>query len=392
LLEERIGPLFEAVRDRYHYIFPSVDKVALNGRVLAYIVSELQSYSLLRTKTDVKGAAYEELVGANLRGDRGEYFTPRNVCDMAVSMVLALYPPRRHTSLRILDPCCGTGGFLVSVINHLRELFAKQELAKGGSENEIAERVSARIRDVATHSLFGLDINPFLVQTCQMNLVMHGDGSANVFQADSLYSPGEWDDHDAASRVGYGKFDVVITNPPFGGKAVVDDPHLLDQYELARYGSREPRSLLPSEQMFVEGAWKYLKPGGRLVIVLPDSILNNPGLGFVRQWLFGRARILASVDLPKETFAESGGVPNPSVLIVERLTREEARLAKAGALDPYDIFMAIPKTAGRDKRGNPVYYKTPEGQEVLDSDMEPILDDDLPLVAEAFANQLGAVT
>jgi type I restriction enzyme M protein len=359
--------------------------------VLAYIVSELQAYSLLRTKTDVKGAAYEELVGANLRGDRGEYFTPRNVCDMAIKMVYSLYPQRRHPSLRVLDTCCGTGGFLVSAINHLRDLFAAQEQVKGGTTAEINERVRARIREVAAERLFGLDINPFLVQTCQMNLVMHGDGSANVFQADALYSPGEWDDPKAVSKVAYGKFDIVVTNPPFGGKAVIDDPHLLDQYELARFKSREQRSSLPAEQLFVEGAWKYLKPGGHMAIVLPDSILNNPGLEFVRQWLTGRARILASVDLPKETFAESGGVPNPSVLIVERLTREEQRLANAGALDPYDIFMAIPKTAGRNKRGNPIYYKTPEGEEVLNEDLEPILDDDLPLVAEAFAAELEGV-
>jgi type I restriction enzyme M protein len=389
LRDERIAPLFEAVRERYGYIFPTGDKVTLNGRVLAYIISELQSYSLLRTQTDVKGAAYEELVGANLRGDRGEYFTPRNVCDMAVSMVFALHPAGRLTSIRILDTCCGTGGFLVSAINQLRELLMRNERAKGGSEREIAERVSTRIRDVATRNMFGIDINPFLVQTCQMNLVMHGDGSANVVQADSLYSPGEWDDATAAARIGHGTFDVVVTNPPFGGKAVVDDPHLLDQYELAKLDSRESRSSLPSEQMFVEGAWKYLKPGGFLAIVLPDSILNNPGLAFIRRWLFRRTRIVASVDLPKETFADSGGVPNPSVLIVQRLTREEIRLAEAHALEPTDIYMAIPKTVGRDKRGNPVYYKTAEGFEVMDENSLPMLDDELPLVASGFASWLA---
>jgi type I restriction enzyme M protein len=384
LLEERITPLFRAVRDHYQYIFPSADKVALNGRVLAYIVSELQSYSLLRTQTDVKGAAYEELVGANLRGDRGEYFTPRNVCDMAVGMVFALFPKRRLTSLRILDPCCGTGGFLVSVINYMRELFMAQERAKGGDEREILERVNNRIRQVATNCLYGLDINPFLVQTCQMNLVMHGDGSANIYHADSLYSPGEWDDLDAAAKIGYEKFDIVITNPPFGGKAVVDDPHLLDQYELSRYESRESRAFLPSEQMFVEGAWKYVKPGGYLVIVIPDSILNNPSLEFIRRWLFRRARVIASVDLPKETFAESGGVPNPSVLIVQRLKRDEVRLGEAMALDSNEIFMAIPKTAGRNKRGNPIYFRTPEGLEMLNTELEPELDDELPLVMHDF--------
>jgi len=389
LRNERIGPLFDAVKGRYRYIFPHGARIALNGRVLAYIVSELQRYSLLQTKTDVKGAAYEELVGANLRGDRGEYFTPRNVCDMAVGMVLSLYPERQLTSLRILDTCCGTGGFLVSVINHLRDFIGRRETAKGGSAEEIGVRTQAALREIATQNIYGLDINPFLVQTCQMNLVMHGDGSANVFQADSLALPGEWDDANAAARISYSKFHVVVTNPPFGSEGVIDDPHILEQYELAREGNMRLRTSMPPEQLFVEAAWKFLKPGGILAIVLPDSILNNPGKEFIRRWLFRRARIIASVDLPKETFADHGGVPNPSVLIVQRLTREETKLAEARALDPYEIFMAIPKTAGRDKRGEPIYYRTPDGLEVLNEDEKPTVDDELPFVAQRFAAWYG---
>lgn len=382
--EERMEPLFAAVKERYPYIFKHNENIELNGRVLAYVVSELQKYSLLRTQTDVKGAAYEELVGANLRGDRGEYFTPRNVCDMAVKMVLSTYPAHRFSSLRILDCCCGTGGFLVSAVNHFRQVFTEQEQAKSNDEQIVTDRVSARIKEIATLNFFGIDINPFLVRTCQMNLVMHGDGSANVFQSDSLYSPTEWDNAEARAKVGNGNFDIVVTNPPFGGKAVVDDPHLLSRYELSTYDAKNPRSCLPAEQMFVEAAMKYLKPGGKLAIVLPDGILNNPGLEFIRQWLFRHGKIIASIDLPKETFADSGGVPNPSVLILEKFTKEEQRLAIAGALEDHPVFMAVPKTAGRDKRGNTIYYRTPEGFEVLNDNMEPLIDDELPAVAEHF--------
>lgn len=385
LLDERIGPLFGAVRDRYPYIFPRGDTIDLNNRVLSYIVSELQPYSLLRTQADVKGAAYEELVGANLRGDRGEFFTPRNVCEMAVRMVFAIYPERQLTSLRIFDPCCGTGGLLVSAINYLRDLFAHQETLKGGSDAEVRERVNNRVREVATRNLFGTDINPFLVQTCQMNLVMHGDGSANVFQADSLLLPGEWENVEAAGKIKHATFDIVLTNPPFGEKAIIDDPHLLDQFNLTYVDSRKPRSSLPSEQLFVEAAWKYLKPGGILAIILPDSILNNPSLIFLRRWLLKHARIIASVDLPKETFSEDGGVPNPSVLILQRLKDEDIQSAEVGTLEPNDIFMAIPHTIGRDKRGNPIYFRTPEGMEVLNENMEPEVNDELPLVASEFS-------
>ena len=182
LRDERIAFLFEDVKNRYPYIFEPDERIKLNLKVLAYIVSELQRYSLLNTQTDVKGQAYEELVGANLRGDRGEFFTPRNVCDMAVRMVLSLHSNQKIASLKVLDCCCGTGGFLVSVINNLREKITGFEVVRGGSEEERGTRVGERLKSLAERNLFGMDINPFLVRTTQMNLVMHGDGSANVFQ------------------------------------------------------------------------------------------------------------------------------------------------------------------------------------------------------------------
>jgi type I restriction enzyme M protein len=384
VFDERIAPLFEEVKQRYPYIFDVSDHIKLNRRVLSYIVSEIQRYSLLRTDTDVKGAAYEELVGENLRGDRGEFFTPRNVCDMAVRMSLALYAPQRLTSLRILDCCCGTGGFLVSAINILRDAVIGFEERKGGAESEIQARVAARVKEIAERNLCGMDINPFLVRTTQMNLVMHGDGSVNVFPGDSLASPGEWDNEDARKRIIPGSFDICVTNPPFGGKAIIDDPHILSRYELPTFQAVTQRSSMPAEQLFVEAALKYVKPSGYLAIVLPDSILNNPSLEFIRGWLFRRARIIASVDMPKETFADSGGVPNPSVLLVQRLARDDIKLAEANALGEYDVFMSIPKTAGRDKRGNAKYYRTPEGKVILNERDEPVKDDEVSLVAEAF--------
>lgn len=173
--------------------------------------------------------------------------------------------------------------------------------SEDGGAVGVPESVARRVKDICQQNLYGLDINPFLVRICQMNLVMHGDGSANVFQADTLFSLGEWDDRDAASKVGHGTFDIVVTNPPFGGDAIIDDPHLLSAYELAGFGVLAGvRGSLPAEQLFVEAALNFLKVGGRLAIVLPDSILNNPGLVFIRRWLIRRVRLLASIDLPKK--------------------------------------------------------------------------------------------
>lgn len=382
LVEDRILPLFAKVKKRYPYIFEEDERIKLEPSVLAYIVAEMQYISLTESETDVKGAAYEELVGENLRGDRGEYFTPRNVCDMTVRMIQALHAESDLQELTVLDCCSGTGGFIVSWIDNLREIFRRQEVAR--KRSDIENRVRNRIRETCANSLFGLDINPFLVRTAQMNLVMHGDGSTNVFRVDSSRSPGEWTD-EARKKIPFGKADVVLTNPPFGSEVKIDDAHVLEHYELSRWESTNKRASLPAEQLFVETAMKFLKEGGYLGIVLPDGILNNPGLRFLRSWLLKRGRIIASVDLPKETFAISGGVNNPSVLIVRKFTKEQLRRANAGIMDSnHMVFMSSPKTAGIDKRGTPIYLRHPDGREITDEEGTRFLDDEIAAVADHF--------
>ena len=388
LMEERIAPLFDRVRDRYPFIFEADERIRLEDRVVAYVVHELQYLSLLETETDVKGDAYEELVGANLRGDRGEYFTPRNVCDMAVRMAMSLYDDLALTSLKVLDCCCGTGGFLVSWLNNLHGTLLDQERGRPHGKSSPEERARRRVQQVCTSNLFGLDINRTLVRTCQMNLVLHGDGSSNVFRADSVRSPGEWD-AEVRQAVPYGKVDVLFTNPPFGGKAKIDDGHILSRYELTEWDAASARSALPAEQLFVETALRFLKPGGYLVIVVPDGIVNNPGLKFIRSWLLRRTRIVASVGLPKTTFAASKGIQNPTVLIVQKLSPTEAKNADAGVLQEiYNVFVSTPKTAGIDKRAKPVYRRRPDGQEIVDDDGRRIRDDEIGGVADAFERWL----
>src|SRR6266487_2923703 len=149
-------------------------------------------------------------------------------------------------------------------------------------------------------------------------------------------------------------FDVVFTNPPFGSKLPVDDPHILDRYDLTKYEAKAPRASLPPEQLFVERCLDFLKPGGRMAIVLPDSILSNPGLAFIRRWLLIRAYVIASVDLPRETFAKSDTHTMTSVLILQKFTDTERRLAEESRLSDYQSFMAVADYVGWDHRGNPV--------------------------------------
>lgn len=384
LMEERLQPLFRRVQRRYPFIFEEDERVKLEPHVAAYVVSELQQLSVIYTGTDVKGDAYEELVGANLRGDRGEFFTPRNVCDLAVQIAMALHPTSDLTSLKVLDCCCGTGGFLVSWLNNLHRVLLEQESSRPHRDTTPEDRARSRVRQVCTSNLFGLDINPFLVRTCQMNLVLHGDGSSNVHRVDSVRLPGEWSDR-ARQAVPYGEIDILFTNPPFGGKAKIDDAHVLSQYELPGWDARTRRSSMPAERLFVETALRFVKPGGYLAIVLPDGILNNPSLRYLRSWLLKRSRLVASVDLPKTTFAAGGGVNNPSLLLVQRLSEDEARRAEKGRADrDHDVFLAAPRTAGIDNRAKEIYARHPDGREQTDAEGNKILDDEIADVADAF--------
>lgn len=382
LKEDRIEPLFEEVKKRFPYIFEADEHIKLEPHVLAYVVSEMQFVSLTETETDVKGAAYEELVGQNLRGDRGEYFTPRNVCDMTVKMIQTMFSEDHLTNVKVLDCCCGTGGFIVSWIDNLRHVLRDQEIARG--TKNVEGRVRERVRNTCQRNLFGLDINPFLVRTAQMNLVMHGDGSTNVFRVDSARSPSEWSE-DARRKVPFGKLDVVLTNPPFGTEVIIDDAHILDRYELPSWEARTPRTTLPAEQLFVETAMNFLREGGILGIVLPDGILNNPSLQFIRSWVLRRGRLIGSVDLPKETFAVSGGVNNPSVLLIQKFTAAERKQADSGIRDRnHMVFMSSPKTAGIDKRGKPVFLRHPDGREIVDEDGNKFLDDEITAIPDRF--------
>jgi len=204
-------------------------------------------------------------------------------------------------------------------------------------------------------------------------------------------------------------FDVVFTNPPFGSKLPVDDPHILDRYDLTKYEAKAPRASLPPEQLFVQRCLDFLKPGGRMAIVLPDSILSNPGLSWLRRWVLTQAWIIASVDLPREMFARSDTHTMTSVLILQRFTREErAYVQKVGRPDDYEIFMAIAEKVGWDLRGQPVYMRTPEGAEILEKRKrvissrngegniveeeieieEPIINDQLPDIVRLFEQWL----
>jgi type I restriction enzyme M protein len=405
---KRIEGLFAAVQADYPTIFRKNESIELNPPVLAYTVSQLQMYSLLESDIDVKGRAYEEIVGSNLRGDRGEFFTPRNICQMAVNM---LDPSERQL---ILDPACGTGGFLITAMNYVIEKIRAAEIGKWGNVDRAETAIRQRVQRYAKSSIAGIDLNPNLVKATKMNMVMNNDGTGGLFQGNSLKASVTWDD-DLRARKLFGKIDVLFTNPPFGSKIPIDEPSILESYELGHIWSYDSKAdkwtktdavqkSQPPEILFVERCVKFLKPGsGRAAIVLPDGILGSPGLGYVRDWILRNTRVLASIDLHPDTFQPHVSIQT-SVLIVQRKTDEEIAVETAAdRMNDYDVFLAVANHIGHDKRGNLTYVRDRKGNEIVEEideilkeyeDGQPIykkhkiqkkvIDDNTLQIAQAF--------
>lgn len=397
-VKNRIEKIFDRVKKekKNAKIFDPNDTIKLNPRTLSYIVSEIQKYSLLNTRIDIKGKAYEEIVGANLRGDRGEFFTPRNVMAMVVEMI------NPTIDEKVLDSSCGTGGFLVTAMTYAMEQLKiefEKETGKLKSEwNDFEKKVfQDKISDMAMNNYFGFDINPDLVKATKMNMVMNNDGSGNILQNNSLLQPHEWTDDfktrlSAALQIdkktlinkdSIGYFDVIVTNPPFGSKIPIKDHAILSQFDLAKIWKQDKKtgkwtitdryqSSVSPEILFIERCYQFLKPGGRMGIVLPDALLGSPGTGYIREWLIKNTKIIASIDLHEDTFQPRNGTQT-SVLILQKKTEEEiSKEETTGQMADYNIYMAIVDKIGHDKRGNTLFKRDNDGNEIMVSEKQNI--------------------
>ncbi len=335
--------------------------------------------------------------GPTLRGDRGEFFTPRNACRMAVTML------NPQPDEKLIDPSCGTGGFLITAMNHALAHIDAEERAEWvdparGTEPERDERHRRRT-EYFTKMVHGLDLNPNLVRAAKMNMVMNNDGSGGLWQANTLANPRTWSG-DAPERIRLGTMGCAVANPPFGANIVIDDREILEQYELAamwdridgrwemrRDGSGVPvlQKSQPPEILFIERLVQLLTPGtGRFAVVIPNGILNNPALGYVRTWLLQNVQVLAVVDMARELFQPKNDTQT-SMLLGRRLSTEEREAAVAGTLE-YPIFMAVAERIGHDKRGNVLYRRTETGEDVLVTRIETLVDIDSETGDEVLRN------
>ncbi|MCB9211243.1 MAG: N-6 DNA methylase [Ignavibacteriales bacterium] len=375
-VKDRIQGLFHEVKKRKEFdgLFEAqAEGIIFNPETVSYIVSQLEKYDFIHSSVDVKGVAYETIVGPTLEGTKGEFFTPRNVVKMTVKM---LDP---NPGERIYDPACGTGGFIVIAFNYIAEKLRQKHQINWQNPNKPTEPEEKKLFEEiheAGKNIFGTDFNSNLVKAAQMNMIMNNDGRGGLFSVNSLKAPNEWP-KEVLEKIQLGSMDVVMANPPFGAKIKIDSSDVLEQYDLAHGWSKTQdgrwqmesnlRNAMEPEVLFVERCVKFLKPGtGRLGIVLPDSILSNPGYAYVRFWILQNCQVLASVDLPVETFLPRTGTQT-SVLILRRKSEQEKLMeSMSGQMATYEIFMANVKKVGKDRRGNFIYKKDEKGREIVD--------------------------
>ena len=359
----RVRALFEKVKKQYSDVIEVADKIELDAKSLMYVVGQLHLYSLTASDRDAVGEAFETFIGPSLKGPQGQFFTPRNVVQMVIDMV----DPKPGE--KIIDPACGSGGFLVASLRHLW----KQIEVEGAEYGWPASEIDAEKQKVAISSLRGIDKDSFLSRVAKAYLAILGDGRGGVYCENSLEQTTAWRPK-TREGVQLGTFDVVITNPPYGKRLAIDSEELLDRYDLGhawkanKEGEFERGKTLdkqPPQILFIERCLDLLKDGGRMGIVLLESTFGMPKYRYVVDFIEKRANIKAVVTLPEDLFQPFTHAKT-CVVILEKTSNPS----------PHDVFMCEVKWCGHDSRGNPTYRLNDDGtQELLD---------EIPLVAPLY--------
>ena len=383
--------LFDKTKNQFAKdgLFEPNDTIKIKEASFEAIVKELEVYNLSRTADDVKGIAFEKFLGKTFRGELGQFFTPRTIVDFMV----ALLDPEEGEI--ICDPCCGSGGFLIKAFEYVREKIendiqkAKEQIkAQLYDENydslsdkkkaEIDERVdeyftilnqeldtihtNSRLQHLSSDCIFGTDANPRMARTAKMNMIMHGDGHGGVHHRDGLLN---------VNGIFENRFDVILTNPPFGSrvektlKITLADKETneekIAEYE-EKYGKEVYRKAMSqvndnigksilslydsgklsglTEVLFIERCLRLLKPGGRLGIVLPEGVLNNTQLQSVRELFEGMAKIILITSIPQDVFMASGATVKPSLMFFKKFTTEEVAQYEQAKAKAYEQVTA----------------------------------------------------
>ena len=377
---DRVRSLFRQARDDSPEVFEAREEISAGDREIATVVSELQDFRFVPEEDaddayDIVGAAYEVYVGAHLKGDRGQYFTPRLIVQLLTRIVA---PTDRDV---ILDPAMGSGGFLITAMRMITRDIQRSQ--RGGAARRAAVREMQR-------RLFGVDQSPKLVKVARMNMILAADGRAGLVRGDSLHPleelPAGFRPRTASVPT------VILTNPPFGATAEhritpETDPEVLAQFDVGRVWRTDTNGRLrpgpellaegaPPEHLFVERCIRWLAPGGKLGIVVPRGVLDNDRAIPLRTLLLREMRVLAVINCHDDTF-------KPHTDAKAALIYCEKKEHPSDEDDDYPIFMAISQGVGHDGVGKPIYRTDAKGAPVLRED-QPVLEEDTGAIADAW--------
>lgn len=313
----RLKALYEEGRKKDPEVFR--DDIRLSAPKARTVVSYLEGINLSDTDLDSKGRAFETFMGSFFRGDFGQYFTPRPIVKFIVDAL-----PITHDSL-VLDTSCGSGGFLLHALDKVRR--EANDYFKPGTDKHYRHW-----HDFAKGNLYGIEISEQIARTAKMNMIIHDDGHTNVVTSDGLLPAEELREKTKNPGFKYEHFDFIITNPPFGSTVKQTEKAYLHQYRMATrdvdwLNPRSKAAARPgqdTEILFLEQCCNYLKDGGYLAIVIPDGILTNSSLQYVRDEIEDIYRIVAIVSLPQTAFAATGTGVKSSVLFLKKLTAKES--------------------------------------------------------------------
>lgn len=335
-LAERINELYDEQKVKDPEVF--TESIKVDDRVLRTVVSHLEAINLNKTDLDVKGVAFEQFMDGFFKGDFGQYFTPREIIDFCVKMM------KPQNDWDVLDPSCGSGGFLLHALDYMRKQ-AEEYYEKGSVEN------FNYWHDFAAKHLYGIEINDEIARVAKMNMIVHDDGHTNVISHDALESIDKMYAHNRGFAKD--KFDLILTNPPFGSTINKAQKPYLESFELGnvidKKGKKTPRKNQSSEVLFIERIWQFLKPKtGKAAIILPDGILTNSSMQYVRDFILDKFQLLAVVSLPQCAFAHFGAGVKASIIFVRKRGKDET------PNENESIFMASPEYIGYDATGRKI--------------------------------------
>ena len=376
----RTKRLFSQVVKDNPDVFSTTEKITAGDYEIATVVAELQRFRFLSDGADddihdVIGEAYETYVAAHLKGARGQFFTNRMIVNLMVQIV---NPVESDT---VLDPAVGSGGFLIAAMHRVIRAIERSD------RTAVAKRVA---KQLVPQRLFGIDKSPKLVKVAKTNMILSGDGHTGVTWGDSLEPVVNINDPQFLIRCGIGMPTVILTNPPFGATAEhkITDPDILKHFELGHLWHTDSNGNVriterlnstegvPPEILFLERCIQWLKPGGRLGIVMARGVLDGRRSLMARQYLLKTCKLLAVINCHSDTFQPHTGT-KASLIIAQKKPSGEP------IPTDYPVFMAISKKIGQDSVGRPIFKTDPQGKFALVAGHK-ILDHDTAQIARAF--------